>query len=576
MKSRQHCYAQNLPGTIFVEESEENDMDRAEQDEKDLRTFFAVKLEQYSWDFMVPDVVRPLATISMRALVISVMRLGMRFQEFDLGKGVIRAEGNGQSIASYEVRGMGMVVRYHSNRRAGANSDDALFRPKMAPSEAADKLIFGIIPGCSKRRDLALVDDDDGMRLSERSLMTIGLHRTHRHRLFKTEIPGCPWGSNIIQMAISDLTALWSPYIPVLKAETARICHPTRLGPVVSPFLHWEGRKVLKHRLKTAKGSRVMHEVYDKLDFLENFFLYDFYTSWDDALMPEWDDNSRAPDRLGIAHFFSQFREKKEIWSNMTRGIDGIERIEVIENDALSFDLGSQDKEDYFVRGRARFLAILNDFWHWTETYFAKKKTILGTTFKADGGKESFLPQREDFFKDMVVRHTILSSSAVDLAAERQLKRGVKREEWASFHRGEANENSKHVKEFREWGWRNDKGVPKIDAYCWPYMVSTAHLYVDNLEEHLIHPIWQKYRRYKYADRRASVISDTGASVRTMRDPQGLEGLKISDEEREEIEEAWWVLTFRGTVWFMSIWMTLGHRPFSAALYESDTPVWIS
>ncbi|KAF2230166.1 hypothetical protein EV356DRAFT_349976 [Viridothelium virens] len=237
MKLRQHCYAQDIPGTVLVEESDEEDMDHPGRDDKNLRTFFAVKLEQYSWDFMVPDVVRPLATISMRALVISVVRLGMRFQEFDLGKGVIRAEGNGQSIASYEVRGMGMVVRYHNNRRAGVNADDALFRPKMAPSEAADKLIFGIIPGGSKRRDLALIDDDDGMRLSERSLMTIGLHRNHRQRLFKTEIQGCPWGSNIVQMALTDLTALWSPYIPVLKAETARVCHPLRLGPVVSPFL---------------------------------------------------------------------------------------------------------------------------------------------------------------------------------------------------------------------------------------------------------------------------------------------------------------------------------------------------
>ncbi|KAF2230167.1 hypothetical protein EV356DRAFT_536618 [Viridothelium virens] len=325
-----------------------------------------------------------------------------------------------------------------------------------------------------------------------------------------------------------------------------------------------------------SKRSRVMHEVYEKLDFLENFFLYDYYASWDDALMPEWDDNSRAPDRLGIAHFFSQFREKKEIWSNMTRDIDGIESNEVIENDALNFDLGSEDKEAYFIRGRTRFLAILNGFWHWTETYFTKKKTILGTGFDDGGRKTPFLPQRQDFFKDMVIRHVILANSAVDLAAERQLKQGVKREDWASFHRGEADENSERVKEFREWGWRNDKGIPKIDAYCWPYMVSTAHLYVDNLEEHLINPMWQKYRKYKGAERRASIISETVASVSTMRDLQGVEVLRIPEEEREEIEEAWWVLAFRGTIWFMSIWMTLGHRPFSAALYESDTPVWIS
>ncbi|KAI9662606.1 MAG: hypothetical protein M1821_008773 [Bathelium mastoideum] len=567
--------------------SGDNPPDRAALDGKDLKTFFAVQLEEYSWDFMVPDVVRPLATISIRALIISVIRLGMHFQDFDLSKGIIHAQGNGQSIVSYDVHGLGMVIRYNSNRRANGSSDETLLRPKMAPSEAADKMIFGIIPGNGKRCDLNLVDDDEGTRLSEQSLMRVGLPWTHRQRLFQRQIPGIPWGPEVIQMALTDLTALWSPYIPVLKSETARICHPLRVPIAVSPFLGWEGRKVLKRRLELRRCSSIMQDVYEKLDFLESFFMYDFYTSWDNAIMPEWDDNSRAPDRLAIAHFFSEFGKRKDTWIKITRGMDGINSVQDIETEAGNFDQNLLDKEEYFVRSKTRLLAILSEFWHWSEKYFADKKKILGTPCRINGENQPYLPAQEDFFRDMVLQHTILANSAVDESAERYESareygnKVGKQDVWGRFNRGVAGENEDFVKEFRGRGWKNDKGTlkgeaPKGDAQAVPYMVSIAHLYVDRLEKRLIRSIWLKYRRYKSAEKRTSVVNETMISGIMERDDEPMEDVEIPEEERLEIEEAWWVLIFRGTVWFMSIWMTLGHRPFPSALYDSDTPVWIS
>lgn len=92
IKSRQISYAKDIPGVVPLQKSNDEQGNPGPKHYKDSRTFFTVGLEEYSWDFMVPDVVRPLATISIRALVISVIRLGMRFQDFDLSKGIIRAQ----------------------------------------------------------------------------------------------------------------------------------------------------------------------------------------------------------------------------------------------------------------------------------------------------------------------------------------------------------------------------------------------------------------------------------------------------------------------------------------------------
>ena len=561
MKSRQETYAKDIPSSSVIEASNPKDEGTRKLDGNDLRTFFAVKLEEYSWDFMAPDVVRPLATISMRALVIAVIRLGMFFQDFDLSKGIFRAQGNGQSVVSYDVRGLGMVIHYHSNqRRAQANPDKTPLRPYMAPSEAADKMIFGIIPGNGERPDIGLVNDDEGKRLSEQPLMALGLQRSHRQRLLKREMPGVPFGPDVLQMALMDLTALWSPFIADLESGSARVCHPWRLNPATTPFLWWDGRKVLKRRLELEKSSQVMNEVYEKLDFLENFFAYDFYCLWEDSFIAEWEDNSRAPDRPAIAHLVAEFEREKETWNKITKHMNGIESVK-IEDEAKRFHDNSGDRADCFLKGRAGFLFILNELWQWTERYFADKKTILGIEFKVPGKIKSHLPKPEqkDFFTDIALQHTILANSAIDKGAEMRTTKGMKFEDWASFFTGDADENSQFAKDFSQRGWKSDKGKPmKLERPlppCRPFMVSMAHLYVDHLDEHLVKPIWQKYQKYKGRE---------------------AEGAQISDQERREIKEAWWVLVFRGTVWFMSVWMTLEHRPFSAALYDSDTPVWIS
>jgi hypothetical protein len=106
----------------------------------------AMVLREWSWDFMPPEVVRPLATTTVGTLVVLAHRLGMAWRDLQPSRGYIMAEGNGHTISSTTIRGFGVLVQY--------TFDDS-YHPSHAArpharihTEAADKLACGIIPGC--------------------------------------------------------------------------------------------------------------------------------------------------------------------------------------------------------------------------------------------------------------------------------------------------------------------------------------------------------------------------------------------------------------------------------------------
>jgi hypothetical protein len=57
-----------------------------------------VTLQYRSWDFVPPDVVRPLAVSTVSDIAILVRRMGMEWKTFDPDARVFRAEGDGHSI----------------------------------------------------------------------------------------------------------------------------------------------------------------------------------------------------------------------------------------------------------------------------------------------------------------------------------------------------------------------------------------------------------------------------------------------------------------------------------------------
>ena len=106
-----------------------------------------LRIEERSWDFVPPEVVRPLAVVSVSDIAIMARRLGVLWKQFDPLEGNMRAEGNGFTITSTFVRSMGIVLQIGVNDPLSNEYDREQIHELYIPSEAADKMGFGIVPG---------------------------------------------------------------------------------------------------------------------------------------------------------------------------------------------------------------------------------------------------------------------------------------------------------------------------------------------------------------------------------------------------------------------------------------------
>lgn len=88
----------------------------------------------WSWDLM-PDMVRPLATSTVGDIIVLAIRLGMEWTELDLSQGKMQASGNGCSLTSTEVRGLGVLASFSAAGGQGVS-------PYIIPSRAVDVSVF--------------------------------------------------------------------------------------------------------------------------------------------------------------------------------------------------------------------------------------------------------------------------------------------------------------------------------------------------------------------------------------------------------------------------------------------------
>lgn len=86
-----------------------------------------------SWDFMPPDIVRPIASTTLGCLITMAYSLGMNWTDFRLDEGIMRAVGGGRSLATSIVRGMGLVVEYSTDASEPVRS-------RCIPSKVADQV----------------------------------------------------------------------------------------------------------------------------------------------------------------------------------------------------------------------------------------------------------------------------------------------------------------------------------------------------------------------------------------------------------------------------------------------------
>lgn len=267
-----------------------------------------VLYRERTWDLMPPEITRPLATSPLGNIIAIAHRLGMRWLDTRLSEGFMRAEGNGHSLISTLVRGLGPVFQYGFDQKPASKAgnrpnggepatdrDPAIF--PLVPSIYVDMMACGIIVYASwhemsqKCYPTTGVDEEETRELLQAALLDMGLAGKAVRRLtdvnalrsFRTN----PW-SSLPAAPLCDLIGIVSPFIPMEGSTLTRIVFPIRTIQVFSPLLFWESREVLCARLEEivlkGKSSPQMQNILDQLRELRDEYGDDFFCRWDKAL----------------------------------------------------------------------------------------------------------------------------------------------------------------------------------------------------------------------------------------------------------------------------------------------------
>ena len=235
---------------------------------EDLPRRAACRAVQRSWDFMAPELVRPLAGTNIGDIAIIVQRLGMKWQTFKPEVGEMRAEGDGHIIYSTFVRSLGTILHYaHEPTRSfvlTTQGCEGLRRElEMIHAKEADMMRFGLIPTHNMKNEylpvgtiqelLATLDDLDASGTASK--------KVRDNRQFE---PTATYGvCDLIPMVMPLLSEKGSPKIRL----PVPMEHPIGLTTVKEGFV------VFRHRLEqnftcmfggSSRASWIL-ETYDSL-----------------------------------------------------------------------------------------------------------------------------------------------------------------------------------------------------------------------------------------------------------------------------------------------------------------------
>ena len=213
----------------------------------------AVRFRERSWDFMPPDILRPLAITTVSHIAVMARRLGMSWLVFRPEDGIMRAEGNGQIISSTFIRSHGIVLHYRRVSGATSTSKPTVFSTRRGtksnmyiPRREADMMGFGILPGHDRLmvptykigtsdEVLATMDMLDPTRKASDRLRDI------RQLLVGKWDADCAYG-------FSDLIALATPMIRLRNSTIIQLPIPTPHHSSITS--NREGFVVFHNRLK--------------------------------------------------------------------------------------------------------------------------------------------------------------------------------------------------------------------------------------------------------------------------------------------------------------------------------------
>lgn len=258
----------------------------------------AVTFRTRSWDFMPPDIVRPFATSNLGDIIALAHRLGMRWKEIRPDDGVLRAEGNGQSITSTTVRGFGLLLQYTFDRVIVRDSKNVWDRvgTLTVPSQEADMLGFQIVSGS---RDLDLpdfvFDNSAGFTPIEQAMSQLDVDRDVQNmysRFFQRS--GRLYG-------FSDLIGMVAPFLPLPGSSVVQIFSPYPQFHD-SPTNWWEGFVVYHARLlkyleeqdKAEDRSEQMRWVLDRFEYMRRTYPWNQCPSWEGEIANKDVKNGRS------------------------------------------------------------------------------------------------------------------------------------------------------------------------------------------------------------------------------------------------------------------------------------------
>ncbi|KAL8936385.1 MAG: hypothetical protein Q9216_004958 [Gyalolechia sp. 2 TL-2023] len=294
----------------------------------------ACRFVRNSWDFMAPELLRPLAVTNIGDIAVIVQRLGMRWLAFRPEDGEMRAEGDGHIIYSTLVRSIGPILHYASEnlnyesanrytRTGGKKLSNGGFNGLLAAEHRfintaeADMLRFGIMP-ChdlmnGKQFALGTIDEVcttlDSLDLSGSASKKVRDNR----QLDPTSTFG-----------FSDLISMAAPMFRLKGSVNIRLPVPTE--HCVGLTSHIEGFVVFRQRLGEyvdgtlavspqilwvlqtydafkAKESRHWEHLDTEL-FAEDFSLFPFL----DEVHKAWDQTTTYFEEIRDSHGFSYHR----------------------------------------------------------------------------------------------------------------------------------------------------------------------------------------------------------------------------------------------------------------------------
>jgi len=277
----------------------------------------AITFRTRSWDFMPPEIVRPVASSTIGDVIAITQRLGMGWRDIRPDDGVMRAEGNGQSIVSTIVRGFGILMQYSSDSAVFHKNVDS-WKNVSIPSEEADKLGFGIIPGF---KELGLSDfvfgDSSEVDAVKTAMEQLGIN----HYVYNGYISAIKRTNRLF--GFSDLVAMAAPFMPLHQSSIVQIYKPHR-DVHDSPLAWWEGFVVFHSRLlaeleklkASGEESKQLQWVHDKFEYMRSTYPWNQCPSWEAETKNKEVLNGRSRTFLGDLH---------DIWQQTTLYFQGLQ-----------------------------------------------------------------------------------------------------------------------------------------------------------------------------------------------------------------------------------------------------------